>query len=480
MFSKIKNLLFHKLSYRLTIAYLIFIIPSYFIVFWSFNYLAAKHLEKRDHEQIENQIKIYQDVLDNQGIDGLQKVFSSPRLHGQSLHFLIHITDLDNKTLYIHLPEDLNNYDIRTIEKYLISFRENAKPHWGLIPVKEYGDSEEINNLEVRSVKLDNGYWLSVGSATDTRDDLLENYTKIFLIILIPLIVFTMLGTLFVTNKILKPLQLLSNSIKEIEKGHLSVRSPVPKVRDELWDLTTTFNGMIQQIEYLVQSMKDTLNNIAHDLKTPLTRSRITSEHAITSNSFEGLRNAAIENIENTDDILKIVQVILTVARYDSNNLVLEKRFLSAISLIEEVVDLYNFVADEKKIIVEVDCSDQIFIFVDKVFIKQALANLLDNAIKYSTQNSVIKISCKIIEGMTELSISDTGIGISEADLPRIWERLFRADRSRHEPGLGLGLSLVKLFTDSHNCKIIVNSKVGVGSIFKIMIPNTAANITIT
>lgn len=473
MFLKKIKRLHKKASFRLTFAFLIFFIPTYLIIFGVFDVVASKHLESKDRDLIENRLQTYQDLFEKEGIEGIRKIISNPRLHNQSLSFFIHISDSNNKTIFIHMPEEELNekdeFDANYLESKIALFGKKEESQWAHIPSKS-GDDEDA--LEVKSVGLSGGYHLHVGQSTEERDELIEKFRGIFISILVPLIVISVFGAIFITQEILRPLKNLSYSIKKIKAGELSTRSPLPATKDELYDLTATFNDMVDQVESVVRTMKETLDNIAHDLKTPLTRNRMVSELAIQKNSHADLKSAAEENIENTDSMLKMVQAIMEVARLDSNTLVLHKEKFSSNKVFDEILDLYFFVAEEKNIHLNFSSPD-VEIYADRLMFKQALANLIDNAIKYSANNSFINLSCTKVEDELQFIVEDKGIGIAEEEIPRIWERLYRADRSRHEPGLGLGLSMVKIFVESHQGRIKVESMLGAGSKFIVILPQT-------
>ncbi len=467
MFLKKLSKPFKKISYRLAFAFLIFFIPSYVIIFGAFDFLASRHLQKKDRDQIENQLQVYQDLFEKDGIEGLKKIIKNPRLHSQSMPFLIHIADQENQMIYLHMPEDRDRFAPEYIKNKIAERGASIKEKWFYIASPD-GDDDA---LEVRSANLPNGFRLLVGSSTDERDDLLESFRKIFIAILTPLILISIFGAVIISQKMLKPLLNLTDSIKEIKRGKLSSRAELPATQDELYDLTAIFNDMIHQVEDLVRAMKETLDNVAHDLKTPLTRNRMASEMALEKNSVQDLKIAAEENIENTDGMLKIIQTILEVARLNSNTLRLNKEKFSVKKLFDEIVDLYQFVAEEKKIRMDLELVDFVMV-ADRSMMKQAVANLIDNAIKYSKPNSRIKLRCVSTTSLVKIAVIDKGIGISEDDIPRIWERLYRADRSRHEPGLGLGLSMVKIFVDSHGGSVSVQSQLDEGSEFFMFLPN--------
>jgi signal transduction histidine kinase len=184
------------------------------------------------------------------------------------------------------------------------------------------------------------------------------------------------------------------------------------------------------------------------------------------------------ECIENGDEILQLIKTIMTVSELNAKTVHPHLSSFDFTTLVQEVIEVYLFVAEDKEIQVSLhEPSEPMIIEADRRLLKQAVANLLDNSLKYSHRKSVVEIN--LIKNTNEviLEIQDHGIGISEADLPRIWERLFRADKSRTEPGLGLGLSMVRAIVESHKGRVEVKSTNEVGSTFRIVIPFKTAHV---
>lgn len=452
-----------KISHRIALSFLIFFIPLYFIVFFTFMFLAEKHLTKRDHDIIENQLQIYQDLYEKEGLESLKSNILNPKLHHQSSQFLIRIFEQNQNTIFLHFPYNIKQSEKINLEKKLIQ----KSALWSYV-ASELGDADFI---ELKTVNLDSKLKIQIGSSTDERDLLLEKFIEIFLLILIPLIIFSIIGALTISKKILKPIEKLTQSILEIKNGQLSNRAPLPEFKDELYDLTLIFNEFIQQIEDLMRTMKETIDNIAHDLRTPLTRSRMLSEIALQKNELNELRSAAEENIENSDHVLKLIKTILEVARLDSKTLTLHKESFSVLKCMEEVFDLYDLVAEENEINLKLEYDKDLEISADRSLFKQSIANLIDNSLKYSPPQSTVICRFFKEESFCVISLKDEGIGISKVDQSRMWERLYRADRSRHMPGFGLGLSMVKVFVDSHKGSAVVKSDINKGSEFILRIP---------
>jgi signal transduction histidine kinase len=465
---KIKSLS-GQISHRLAFTYLCFFIPFYLITFGIFYVWTADFLETRDHDLIDARIGQYQEIVEKEGVEGVKRIYSDPKMRVGAARFLLELSDMQGNVLFFHMTEELGQ-EFKDVPGQLKVAKNLSHGKWFFI---ESADHDE-DAIEVKTVILNNGKLrLDVGASTQDRDELLEKFQGIFLTIFIPLLLSSIFFSIFIAQKFLTPIKNLSKLTKEVKEGNLSSRAKLPIYRDELYELTATFNDMLSQVEYLVEAMKDTLDNVAHDLRTPISRVRLASEFALKSGSPEKLKLAAEEGIENLDMILNMIQTIMTMSGLHSKTYALKKEFFSASEVIEDIVDLYLFVAEEKHISISTDCTLETKVFADRLMCRQALANLLDNAIKYSPPHSHINLSCRPENGMALFMIKDQGPGISAEEIPRIWERLYRGDKSRHEKGFGLGLSLVKIFIESNNGTVLVDSELNVGSTFKVLLPQS-------
>lgn len=466
MFLKKIKVHFGGLSYRLAMTYLLFFIPCYLITFGVFYVWTSDFLENRDRDLIESRINQYQEIVDKEGVAGLQGIYADSKMHVGAAKYLLQLCDLQGNVLFFHMSEGLEQ-EFVDIEKQLEQGTNSEHGSWFFV---ESTDHDE-DAIEVKSVIINHKWRLNVGASTEDRDELLEKFQAMFLTILMPLLISSFLLSIFLAKKFLRPINNLSSLIKEVKGGGLSKRALLPESKDELYELTLAFNDMLTQIEYLIEAMKDTLDNVAHDLKTPLARARLASEMALQSNSEEQLKLAAEESVENLDIILKMIQTIMTMSGLNSKTFSLKKEKFPAIRAIEDVVDLYFFVAEEKQIAIKIDCSKDLEVYADQMMIRQALANLLDNAIKYSPEKTEINIAAFKEGNMVHFRLNDQGPGIAPEDIPRIWERLYRGDKSRHEQGFGLGLSLVKIFIESNGGEVFVESTQGRGAHFEFTTP---------
>ncbi len=240
----------------------------------------------------------------------------------------------------------------------------------------------------------------------------------------------------------------------------------------ELDSLYKQINLLIRQNHHLVSEMQDSLDNVAHDLRTPMTRLRSVAEYGLQAeDDVERLREALSDCLEESERVLAMLKIMMSVAEAESGTMQLELREGEIGETLAEIITLYEYVAEEKMVEVRLEAEVEVYARLDHTRITQVWANLLDNAIKYGREGGWVKISV-VVDGLYGVvTFEDNGMGISDNELGRIWERLYRGDRSRSQKGLGLGLNYVRAVLEAHGATISVSSVLHEGSLFEIRLP---------
>ena len=395
---------------------------------------------------------------------GAQAVLRERSLERFSRPFLIRIATGANRTLYRSIPIQWEDFETGRLSQVMPATSNE---------LLKISSSTRRDSLFVKSIPMDNGNILQIGISNEQRIDLLRRYRRIFLLIALPLIAISSFGGLLFSTRSLKPIRSLLKLIRNIiDTGDMSQRIPQRSSGDELDELVMLSNTMLAKIEALIDGMKNSLDNVAHDLRTPLSRLRISAEMALQSNEgYTSTREALSVCIEESEQILTMLNTLMDISEAESGVMRLEKRPVDLCAMIDDIAELYGYFAEDKKITLSCSCDSAIQVTIDLNRIRQVIANILDNAVKYTSVGGSIEILASRKNGRAIITIADTGMGIAADDLPHIWERLYRGDQSRSEPGLGLGLGLVKAIVEAHDGIVDVESEPGRGSQFTVTLP---------
>jgi signal transduction histidine kinase len=231
---------------------------------------------------------------------------------------------------------------------------------------------------------------------------------------------------------------------------------------------------MVERIQMLIKGMKEVTDSIAHDLRSPVTRMRGLAEVTLTTERLNAECEAMAGSVvEECDRLLGMINGILEISAAESGIVPLHLHKVDVSEIARDACELFQPAAEDKGITVTVEAPGPACVDGDLQKLQRVLANLLDNAVKYTESGGQIGISVTKDDGRVIIVMKDTGIGIAESDLSHIFERFYRADKSRSKPGSGLGLTLAKAFVSAHDGKITVTSRLGEGSTFTVNLPIT-------
>lgn len=287
------------------------------------------------------------------------------------------------------------------------------------------------------------------------------------------LILFSILIFIFFLSKALtKPLITMKEATKKLSKGDFSVTLPKPS-NDELGELSHSIQTLANDLNYLKQERNEFLASISHELRTPLTYINGYADIARRKNLDEQDRVQYLDIIqEESQRVSSLLKELFNLAKLDQNTFSINKEKVNLSNFFRSIYERVLPAFKNKGIDLVLDCPNNIFIDIDPIRFEQVLINLLDNSLKYSNETSTTFIKGSELNGVVQITIKDQGIGIPPADLPHIFDRLYRVDKSRSRAtgGFGLGLAIVNQLVEAHGGEITVKSQVGEGTCFTIII----------
>ena len=314
-------------------------------------------------------------------------------------------------------------------------------------------DSETRHVAIVHVFTLESGFRVLVGRDVGEREKFRGLIWEAMRAVIGVTVVLGLATWWFVSRSVLKRIDQIAITSNRIAAGDLSGRLSVAGSNDEFDRLAVSLNHMFDRIGDLMQGLKDVSDNIAHDLKTPLTRLRNRAEEALGAGTGPEEMRAALDGvISDCDGLIQTFDALLTIARMDAGNRTVTMMAVSPGEIAREILELYEPVAEDADVAIDV-VDDGALALANRELIAQAIANLVDNALKYGRADqgpSRIRIRSEAMGSEVVLSVADNGPGIAEADRARVLDRFVRLESSRHSPGSGLGLSLVAAIARQH------------------------------
>ena len=415
-----------------------FVLGSLAIVSLTY-YLTAASLAQRDRQIIQAKLGEYAALYRRAGIQGLADTVRAEQSTAPERLF-VRVVDRGAEVIMLSMPKG-----------------------W------------DPSTLETAELRFADGTLVQVGKSVEARRDLLARFRATLGLITLLIVAIALTGGWLATQSAVLPIRRLTAALGRIVKtGRTDERVPVSRHDDAINELTTLFNAMLDRIEGLVTGMRGALDNVSHDLRTPLTRLRGSAEMALASPpDLDRYQEALADCVEEADRVLVMLNTLMDISEAESGAMPLRREPVRLADVVARAIDLYREVAETKGIQLGADVSADVVVHGDRVRLEQVGANLLDNAVKHTPAGGQIHVEVQRDGDRALLRVRDTGSGIPADELPRIWDRLFRGDTSRAERGLGLGLSLVKAVVEAHDGSVGVTSEPGRGSTFTVSLPRS-------
>jgi signal transduction histidine kinase len=325
--------------------------------------------------------------------------------------------------------------------------------------------------------KLNSQRILRVVMSMRQEEKFLFSLSKILIGIMAVILGTVLLLGWFLLHQAMRRVVAVTGTALSISSGSLSRRVPFTSSGDEMDQLARAFNGMLDRIEKLVKGQQEITDNVAHDLKMPLTQIRLTAEAMVTAPPRQTeLPKIAGTIVEESDRLLEMINTTLEIKAIETGIAVWDFQATDLTKLVQKAVELFQIVAEDKGLTLKITDFSRCIVKGEERRLLRAVSHLIDNAIKYTPSGGQIEISLKLRDQAVLLTVRDTGSGIAPEILPRIFDRFYRGDSSRGVSGLGLGLSLADSIIRAHGGQITVESIVGAGSTFTVILPFLPGN----
>ena len=320
---------------------------------------------------------------------------------------------------------------------------------------------------------------LQVGQAMESYSRFLDAFKGIFITTMTFLIVVAAGIGWFMARRAVSGVEAVTRTAQKISGGTLEERVPVKTKGDEIDQLAITFNQMLDRIQTLVTEIKEMSDNMAHDLRSPITRIRGIAEVTLTTGkSLSEYEAMAASTIEECDRLLDMINTMLMISKTESGVEKIPSADVDLTGIVRQACELFGPTSEDKKVTVRCNRPDGIHLNGNTPMIQRMFSNLLDNAIKYTPPGGMVDINVSESQSQVVVAVKDTGVGISAQDLPHIYERFYRCDQSRSLAGIGLGLSLARAIARAHGGDITVVSTPNEGSTFTVTLPKFVSSQT--
>ena len=453
-----------SLALKLALQYALIFAVGAAAIFAALYHVLVDSLETRERTGVERRAEIYAGAYDLGGVAALKRQIESERSPEERPYF-VRLINRDNSAVWISAPRDWVETQIERIP--LGPFTWNRPTQTVRVP------QNALRDFAFATRPLADGRMLQVGRLTDSREEFLRPIHRAFLLVGVASLLVSGGVGILLAWRATRPLRAVSATARRIiELGDLAARVPGPTGSGELAVLVRQLNTLLDRNAAHVRVLRETLDNLAHDLRTPLTRLRGTAELALQGAADPAEARAALGDcVEESDRVLQLLEALLDISAAEAGALKLDRERLDLRTLVDRAADLYREVAEEKKIAVALDAPAPVEAPADAIRLGQALANLVDNALKYTPAGGRVTLSVRLESDAAVIVVADNGPGIPPGERDAVFRRLYRGDSSRSQRGLGLGLSLVKAIVEAHGGTVLLDETPGGGARFTLRLP---------
>jgi heavy metal sensor kinase len=470
-FAKI-NKLWRSLAFRLTLWYAVVFVVSAAIVFVLFYMSIRAMIYQRLDDDLLNKSKEFASVYALQGSSMLRRAAA---LHAQSTGEGRMFYRLFYPSGIVFSSSNMVYWKNVRIDRRAVNIVLGRRNHL-FVSHDDKGFRHAARTIYYR---IDDTIVLQMGYAMRAEERLLQAFRRLFVLIMSGLLIVSAGIGWFMARRALSGVATVTRTAQQISEVDLNARVPIQRRHNEVDLLADTFNQMLDRIQILVTGIRQMNDNIAHDLRSPITRIRGLAEVTLTSpENMDDYQQMAASTIEECDRLLDMINTMLTISRTEREPAPDERYPVELGLLIRDACELFQPLAEDGGVGLECRILADGMVMGDRAMLQRLVANLIDNAIKYSDDGGKVEVLLDSHgESRLFLQVADTGIGIEAEDRNRIFDRFFRGDHSRSQEGAGLGLSLARAIARAHGGDIRVQSAPGEGSTFLVDFPVvTSAN----